>query len=124
MLDEIISTDEFNGFGDLKTWLRGIPCNPVRSDVRGEKVLQLCRYFEIEERGQGVSRNDMSLVAYAWKHQFVVVTEESKQTSPPNSRSKYKIPLVCEKLGVRCLNWAEFLRYRHVFSWDAEFWLS
>ncbi len=111
IFSEIKSTDESNKFGDLRTWLRKIPLNPVSSDVESQKIVDLSKSFKFKENSrEGLSRKDMSLVVYAQKHGFTVVTQESPQVTPPKDRSRYRIPRVCEKLNVKCMNWVEFLR--------------
>ncbi len=82
ILDEVIFTEEFNGFGVLKAWLHSIPLKPVHFDVRDEKLLQLSRDFEIDSNRKGASHNDISLIAYAREHQYTVVTEASNQSLP------------------------------------------
>lgn len=51
---------------------------------------------------------DYFLIALAYQDSYTIVTHEAKGGS--NAKNKIKIPNVCEKLGICCIDVAEFLR--------------
>ena len=51
---------------------------------------------------------DFFLVALACQESYTIVTHEAK--SGGNARNRIKIPNVCEKLNIDCIDIAEFLR--------------
>ena len=77
-------------------------------------ALELGRRYETKEKGKGANKNDMALITYAKIKGYTVVTLEAKQTTIPEKKSKYKIPLICKKEGVRCIETIEMLREFHI----------
>ena len=73
--------------------------------------------YEQEAIRQFSSSADYFLIALAYQESYVIVTHEAK--SGNNAKTQIKIPNVCEKLGIECIDVAEFLR-RH----DAQFVLK
>lgn len=51
---------------------------------------------------------DYFLVALAYQESYTIVTHEAK--SGNNAKNTIKIPNVCERLGIECIDIAEFLR--------------
>lgn len=66
--------------------------------------------YEQEVIRQFSSNADYFLIALAYQESYVIVTHEAK--SGNNAKTQIKIPNVCEKLGIECIDVAEFLR-RH-----------
>ncbi len=59
--------------------------------------------------GQNTSENDIRLIAYAKLNSFTVVTQERDQRQEPTNISHFKIPLICQKEEVTCINFVDFL---------------
>lgn len=54
------------------------------------------------------SSADYFLIALAYQESYIIVTHEAKSGS--NAKRQIKIPNVCEKLNIECIDVAEFLR--------------
>ena len=90
----------------LKTWLEennfsGIS---IDSDVKNLSLTLELKY-EIKENTKGANQNDITLIAYAKQNGKPVVTLENRQ-QPQQSMPlyNYKIPLICEKENVTCID--------------------
>ena len=59
---------------------------------------------------KGVDYNDLLLIATAKLDSYSVISEESKQKSRPKKTAKYKIPKVCKRENVECMNFIEWLK--------------
>ncbi len=60
----------------------------------------------------GVSENDILIIAAAKIHDLELVSDESKQTKQPHENRKLKIPGVCDlpDVGVTCVSFLELVR--------------
>lgn len=105
--EEIIRTDD-----TLANWLlgSGIPIYPVDGSVM-EIVNAVFaadpRHALLVDNTKGRSLADPWVIAHAIAEKACVVTKENKVTS---SDKKVKIPNVCEKMGVRCINDFDMIR--------------
>lgn len=63
------------------------------------------RNTEIVEKDESSTKTnaDLFVIALAKQNGYIVVTQESKRPSPK------KMPYVCNKEGVDCINWLEFM---------------
>lgn len=52
------------------------------------------------------------MTALAYQESYTIVTHEAK--SGNNAKSQIKIPNVCEKLEIECIDVADFLRQHHI----------
>lgn len=68
--------------------------------------------YKQEAIGHFSSSADYFLIALAYQESYVIVTHEAK--SGNNAKTQIKIPNVCEKLGIECIDVAEFLRRHNV----------
>ena len=61
---------------------------------------------------KGVGENDLFIIATAYVHSAVLVSEESRQQILPDVLSKCKIPAVCNfpNVKVPCIRFIELLR--------------
>ena len=66
--------------------------------------------YQIKPKSKGANVNDILLIAFAKQNNYKVVTLEAEQLQPPNKISNYKIPLICNKEKVTCINFVELLR--------------
>lgn len=66
--------------------------------------------YKIANNSKGVDEKDLKLIAYAKLNKKIIVTEERKQPEKPKKKCNYKIPLVCDEQGVKCINFVEMLR--------------
>ena len=105
--EEIMKTED-----ELSQWLKssGIPIYPREGSV----LLCLKKIFETDpthlrlvDNIKGRSLADPWVIAHAMDQDACVVTKEAKQTTQTN---RIKIPNVCEKMGVRCIDDFQFIR--------------
>ena len=116
----------------VKKWLieQGFEATPIDDKVR-ETSLQLQKEYETSPNpNTGASKNDITLIAYAKppssdeKLLFseepkeiskIIVTLEGKQEQDPSRKKyNYKIPLICEEKGIKCINFVEMLEELHI----------
>lgn len=65
-------------------------------------------YPHLAKANAPLSKADIYIIAHAWETETVVVTEE-KPDSQPRPQPK-KIPDVCNRLNIPCINLLEFMR--------------
>ena len=95
----------------VRLWLKeemSIHETPIDDKVR-QKALELTEKYETDEYSRGVDEKDVTLVAFALLGNHTVVTLEEKQKQPPAKKSNYKIPLICQKENVSCINFIDLL---------------
>lgn len=94
----------------VRTWLlkHGFKATPL-GQVEESISLELEKKYEYKEKSKGVSLADIALISYAKHCRYTLVTLEARQKDEPKEKYNYKIPLVCEKEGVKCINFVEFL---------------
>lgn len=86
----------------------GFTETPINDEV--EKLsLELEQKYEIDNTSTGANQADIKLIAYAKLENKPVVTFEKMQTSKPDSKTSYKIPLICKEEEVDCLSFVEML---------------
>jgi predicted nucleic acid-binding protein len=97
----------------LSRWLKSSKI-PVR-DTDGSVTQRMSEIFNKDKRHHLLvddtkqrSMADPWVIAHALQSKAVVVTKENKETNPMSKR--IKIPNVCEKMGVECINDFEFIR--------------
>ena len=66
--------------------------------------------YKIANNSKRVDEKDLKLIAYAKLNKKIIVTEEGKQPEKPKKKCNYKIPLVCDEQGVKCINFVEMLK--------------
>ena len=109
--DEITSNNP--KLQDFKERLKGagffLPIENIApsSYVKVSQMLQEMKYAEIAIKNFSECA-DFFLIALAHQESYTIVTHESKSSG--NTRNKIKIPDVCEKLNINCIDIAEFLR--------------
>lgn len=52
---------------------------------------------------------DYFLIALALQENYIIVTQEARINN--NAKNQIKIPNVCERLGIECIDVVKFLRY-------------
>ncbi len=75
-------------------------------------VLDIKQQLDIQEEqyhADGVGENDLFIVAIAHKDQAILVSNEKYQAILPQNKSKYKIPAVCNMIGISCINLQKML---------------
>ena len=95
----------------VRTWLTdevGIETAAVNAQVE-QLSLELQRKYEIGSTKEGASKQDVTLIAYAYLNKHTVVSLESEQPNKPTKLSKYKIPLICKEQNVECITFVDFL---------------
>ena len=95
----------------VRIWLKRemkIKETPITEEVE-ILALGLKRKYEVDEKAKGASPADIKLIAFAALENHTVVTLEAYQKDVPNNKSNYKIPLICEREEVRCINFVKML---------------
>lgn len=61
---------------------------------------------------KGVDEKDIIIIATACVHKVELISDEERQTIPPQIPSKRKIPSVCEMAGVSiaCINFIDYIK--------------
>lgn len=96
----------------LRSWLENNQFSPVTvpKDVQNSSLLLERKYQTRLKLTKGADQNDITLIAYTKKYEKTLVTLEKYQNDIPKYKYKYKIPLICEKENVKCINYVQFLR--------------
>ena len=114
MIDRVC--DEILYPSELVSWVVQAVDDPVASTATQQVVdayVQLMDWVQDNPQFNPSAREDFArsadgwLVAYAMVHGAIVVTNE---VSAPESRSKVKLPDLCHRFHVRCINTFEMLR--------------
>ena len=95
----------------VRIWLKRelkIEKTPITKEVQ-ILALKLEGKYEVDENSKGASPADIKLIAFAALKNHIVVTFETYQINVPTKKSNYKIPLICEKEGVKCITFIEML---------------
>ena len=95
----------------VRLWLKeemGIDETPIDDKVR-QKALDLMAKYETDEYSKGADEKDITLIAFALLGKHTVVTLEAKQKQPPDKKSNYKIPLICQIENVECISFVDLL---------------
>jgi len=99
--------------GDFLYWWAQLEKRKDSGFVRKTEAAEIEKYERIiasyphlGETGAPLSMADTYIIAHAWETETIVVTEE-KRTNSPQPR---KIPDVCDRLGIPCLNLLTFMR--------------
>lgn len=107
--DEIEPTSSTN-LTTVRTWLASNNFLPEEIDSETKNLsIALEKSYQIKTSSRGAGENDMMLIAYAKQHDKTVVTYESLQAVEPKESYNFKIPLICKKEGVSCINFIGFL---------------
>ncbi len=114
-ISEVAFDEVKNKSPECSEWLKN---KGIRKINLSEKVL--LRANEIKDllgivaeayNPKGVGENDLLIIATAQIEIAILITEESRQPSLPQQRSRFKIPAVCElaAIGVTCKNIRELI---------------
>ena len=95
----------------LRIWLKKeMKIKETKIDGEAEeRALELAREYQTDDQSKGASPQDMKLIAFASLGNHTVVTLESEQNPPPAKKSNYKIPLICQEKGVKCIKFIDML---------------
>lgn len=98
----------------VRLWLQEtmrIKATPINADVE-QSALELMDKYETDDNSNGAGEADIKLIAFAslGNHTVVTLEAEQKQIPGPGKKRNYKIPLICKKENVRCINFIELLR--------------
>ena len=95
---------------DVRFWMESqqFSIEPITSEINQEAIGMEARY-QTGRSDKGVNSIDIQLVAWAKITGNTVVTFE-KQPNHPLKPYNYKIPTICDKEGVRCILFVDFLR--------------
>ena len=95
----------------VRVWLKRemkIKETPITEKVE-ILALGLKRKYKVDEKSKGASPADIKLIAFAALENHTVVTLEAYQKDVPDKKSNYKIPLICDREEVQCVNFIEML---------------
>ena len=97
---------------EMVEWLKEVRLLPFSKMTQKdeEEALNLINKYESGTNKKDISQADVKLIAFAKRNAFIVVSEEAKQFEPPKNLGHYKIPLICQKEKVRCINLLKFLQ--------------
>jgi hypothetical protein len=102
----VICSEIFDEIGDkdLVDWLAKLQCVKlgVDEDIQRNVIEVVTKKPELIEFNKVKSSGDAFLIATAMRYELIIVTEENK-------KSPKKIPQVAESLGVKSVNFVEFL---------------
>lgn len=107
-----LKADKLKEVSHLRLWLDKYQFFPTPIDDAAveEEALQLEREYKTRNLSKGAGSNDIRLIAYAKLKKQIVATFEEKQKQAPQKKFKYKIPLICEKERVECIDFIDLLR--------------
>lgn len=71
--------------------------------------LELEKKYETDNTSRGAGQIDITLIAYAKEMNKTIVTFEGEQKQVPKKKYNYKIPLICDELGVVWKTFIEML---------------
>ena len=107
--------DEIKEDKSLTKWLKSMQIEPVKlKDEHDQEALNLESKYKIKINSTGVGKSDIKLIAYSKIEKHIVVTQEQQQKQSPADTSKYRIPLVCNKERMDCINFLEFLEQNDI----------
>lgn len=97
-------------------WLR--QNNILRKDVTNEVIttaMEIKDQLGIQNDNfhpNGVSENDLFIIATAKVSGVQLISDENKQTTLPPTLPRYKIPAVCalQSVAVPCINFVEYIK--------------
>ncbi len=106
-----LSSDEKENKYPLRSWLvrNGFVETPIDNQVRTIS-LDLEHEYQITDHSKGASQNDITLIAYAKINEKTVATFEAIQPQVPSKKYNYKIPLICQRENVRCIDFIALLQ--------------
>ena len=102
---------------DFKEMLKAkgffLPIENITAETHAKiaTIMKEMRY-EQEAIGHFSSGADYFLIALAYQESYAIVTQETK--SGNNAKTQIKIPNVCERLKIECIDVADFLRQHYV----------
>ena len=100
----------------VRIWLKRemkIKETPITKEVQ-TSALELGGKYEVDEDSKGASPTDIKLIAFARLEGHTVVTLEAYQKNIPDKKSNYKIPLICKREDVQCINFIEMLGHSKI----------
>ncbi len=108
--DTKLQSDKKNEKYPLRMWLEEtkFTVEDVGDEVNNISI-GLEREYQVSLESKGAGQVDITLIAYAKIMNKIVVTFESLQPNRPSKKSNYKIPLICQEQGVRCINFIAML---------------
>ncbi len=99
---------------DCTNWLNnsGITKSKVDNEIiqSANSIKESLQIKNDNFNSRGVGANDILIIAHAKVNGLGLISQESKQLTPPVTKANYKIPLVCEDHSVDCLNFLTFLK--------------
>ncbi|BAS68479.1 DUF4411 family protein [Bathymodiolus septemdierum thioautotrophic gill symbiont] len=101
-----IDSNIFNGLVcDIKIYKKEV------RDLTVAQSIKLSIEIEGDNYGEGVGENDIFIVAISKRIDAILVTNENRQPSLPQIKSKYKMPAVCglQEVSVKSINLTELL---------------
>jgi predicted nucleic acid-binding protein len=105
-----LSRDRKKEIYPLRIWLEDSAFSIITIDEEvNQESIRLELEYEIYPESGGANQVDITLIAYAKMNNKTVVTLERIQPQTPLIKSKYKIPLICKELKVKCIDFIGLL---------------
>ena len=105
--DKNLSKEQREEKYPLRMWLIKKKFEDIVQDLPPEveeASLELEKKYEVSSDTTGADTKDIKLIAMARHVDGCVVTQEAKQKTAPPKRHQFKIPLICNKEGVRWID--------------------
>lgn len=95
---------------DVRFWVESqqFSIEPITPEIHQEAI-KMETHYQTGRSQKGANSIDIQLIAWAKITGNTVVTFE-KQPNHPLEPYNYKIPTICDKEGVRCILFVDFLR--------------
>ncbi len=100
------------GADNLRLWVDSAEFEPIDLGLKELNLsLRLESKYGVSPTSGGANHTDIQLIAYAKTHDKTIVTLEKRQLDLSNTKlSNYKIPAICTKENVRCIDTMTFLK--------------
>ena len=106
------SREDFRKKYPLRLWMKNklnVQETPIHTDIK-HKGLELMNRYETDNNSKGAGDTDILLVAFSSLNNHTIVTLEADQKQAPSKKSNYKIPLICRRENIQCIDFVELLR--------------
>ncbi len=115
-ISEVALQETINKAPECATWLKNNGIKVYKKEAQdiilAYNITQLLDIVEGKYHPSGVGLNDTLIISISNRLGKKLVSNEARQASLPNKKSRYKIPAVCKELdilNVECINFLDLL---------------